>query len=51
MKQVEFFLFRFSDPLQKKKKTEVEIKDNRYSAPPPPKKKKILNQTKIWALT
>ena len=40
MKQVEFFLFCFSDLLQKKKKkkTEVEIKDNRYSAPPPKKK-------------
>ena len=48
MKQVEFFLFCFSDLLQKKKKkTEVEIKDNRYSAPP----QKVFNQTKIWALT
>ena len=47
MKQVEFFLFRFSDLLQK---TAVDIKDNRYSAPPQ-KKKKVLNQTKIWALT
>ena len=48
MKQVEFFLFCFSDLLQKKKKTEVEIKDNIYSAPPP---QKVFNQTKIWALT
>ena len=49
MKQVEFFLFCFSDLLQKKKKkTEVEIKDNRYSALPP---QKVFNQTKIWALT
>ena len=39
MKQVEFFLFCFSDLLQKNKKTEVEKKDNRYLAPPPQKKK------------